>query len=272
MNRLDELERLQKLKERGTITEEEFIIEKKKLLNNYQNSDEDNSNSNQENIRQENIVNANVCVKCGNTVFKGDRFCVKCGTKVSKVKNLTSYNQQNQDPIKIKFSHLIIGIILAIFVIIIVVALLSNEDKSNIDNTNNSNISTSISKENIDEGKTTISNNKLSLKDVQMNKKFTSLDEMNEVTQKIISCAWQYIKEVYPNAKWNHCTIYSEDGYGRFNLSINFVKSSTSEEASMESIIVWVKDINNDDLGYYYNYNYTYYTEWGTPLPENIGE
>ena len=40
----------------------------------------------------------------------------------------------------------------------------------------------------------------------------------------------------------------------------------------MESIIVWVKDINNDDLGYYYNYNYTYYTEWGTPLPENIGE
>lgn len=108
MNRLDELERLQKLKERGTITEEEFIIEKKKLLNNYQNSDEDNSNSNQENIRQENIVNANVCVKCGNTVFKGDRFCVKCGTKVSKVKNLTSYNQQNQDPIKIKFSHLII--------------------------------------------------------------------------------------------------------------------------------------------------------------------
>ena len=70
MGRLDDLERLQMLKESGTLTQEEFEQEKKKILN------ADIVKENVEHIEQE--AN-NVCVNCGSAIFEGDKFCGTCG-------------------------------------------------------------------------------------------------------------------------------------------------------------------------------------------------
>ena len=48
----------------------------------------------------------------------------------------------------------------------------------------------------------------------------------------------------------------------------NYVKSTTSEQASIDGRMVWVKDINDDTkMGYYYSGSvFAGSNGWGTPL------
>ena len=64
MGRLDDLERLQKLKESGTLTQEEFEKEKYKILNNIGNEDKN----------KENIVKDKDCNKYDNELSEEDKF------------------------------------------------------------------------------------------------------------------------------------------------------------------------------------------------------
>lgn len=144
MGKLDDLERLQKLKECGAITEEEFEIEKKKILNNdveivedayidnFEETITEEGKEDQANIEKK--INNKICSKCGNEPLKEDKFCCKGGNKV--VNSNTENVSKNKEPIKIKFSHLIIGLILVIFMIVLVVTLSRNSGKSNIYNIN----------------------------------------------------------------------------------------------------------------------------------------
>lgn len=102
MSKIDELEKIQKLKEEGVLTETEFENEKNKILkkdvkpeevtnNITENIDKEEKNKNNEN----NSSNINttkkqkkkkVCKKCGNEIQEGEKFCGKCGTEVKKFK------------------------------------------------------------------------------------------------------------------------------------------------------------------------------------------
>lgn len=139
MDKLEKLEKLQKLKECGAITTDEFEQEKKKILaddvevvNNNEikedikietceDSIEDKINE-QANI--ETSLNNNVCIKCGNILFEEDKFCGKCGNKVST---------DNKKVIKVKFNHLLIGIIICI-VIVTGIIFLNKPEKVEVQN------------------------------------------------------------------------------------------------------------------------------------------
>ena len=112
-------------------------------------------------------------------------------------------------------------------------------------------------------------NNKLSLDNVQMGIAFTDVNNINEETKKILAKAYSYVTDLYPNAKWIEAKITAKDGYGRYVVFMKFVKSSVSENVSGENIVVWVKDINTDNMGYcIYPGAGDYRNGWGTPLTD----
>lgn len=265
MGKLDDLERLQKLKESGAITTDEFEKVKNKIL-----ADDveviDTNNQIKEDVKpidnKEIVTNQinRTCNKCGNELLEDEKFCGKCGNKV---------NTNNKNVIKIKFNHLIIGFIAVILIIILSTTLTNkgnttdlNKDNINIE-TENKESNTNIKNENI-----------LSLDDVQMNT-FTNFTQANETTQRIFYAGWSYITgrqyNGYPNAKMYRVSIMDKDNYGRFKVNYYFAKSPTSETGTSETVYVWIKDINDfKKMGYYYYWGQD--IGWGTPLPDNIGE
>lgn len=84
-----------------------------------------------------------ICKKCGNEIKDGEKFCGKCGIKA----NITQQGNTisgNDEPIKIKFNHLLIFIIcIVIFVGIIIVA--NNKKEQQLES--NTNVSSEKSNE-----------------------------------------------------------------------------------------------------------------------------
>lgn len=83
MSNIDELEKIQKLKEKGILTETEFEQEKKKILDNNA-KENTNINSKISNIKERVNKGKKIkkCKKCGNEIQEGENFCGKCGNKV----------------------------------------------------------------------------------------------------------------------------------------------------------------------------------------------
>lgn len=122
MGKLDDLEGLQKLKESGAITTDEFEKVKNKILD-----DDveviDTNNLIKEDVKpidnKEIVTNQinRTCNKCRNELLEDEKFCGKCGNKVNT----------NNKNVKIKFNHLIIGII--IFILLVVGIILLSESR-----------------------------------------------------------------------------------------------------------------------------------------------
>lgn len=87
MSNIDKLEKIQKLKEQGVLTETEFEQEKKKILSNNP-KEETNINSKMNNIKEKVNKSKKIrkCKKCGSEIHEGEKFCGKCGTEVKKFK------------------------------------------------------------------------------------------------------------------------------------------------------------------------------------------
>lgn len=124
MSIIDELEKIQELKVKGILTEEEFEKEKYKILNNGKIADKAKKKvelverpkelaqeKSIKEIKQTKSVTTNkrkFCIKCGNEILEGEKFCGKCGTK-------TKLDIEKKTKIKyIKISVIIVCII-AIF-------------------------------------------------------------------------------------------------------------------------------------------------------------
>jgi len=214
MNKIDKLERLQKLKESGALTNEEFETEKQKIL------DVNNQKANKNN--------------------------------------------------RVKIILIIIFLTIVLITFICLVGQnswkgSSEQDIQNIESTTNTNIS------NTDTSNEAISNtSELSLDDVQSNVTFYSFKNMNEATKRVFMAGWLYITERsyegYPNAVLNQAWIIQQDGYGRFGINYSFLKSPNSSDGTeVETVYVWVEDINDwEKIGYYYYYGQD--IGWGTPM------
>lgn len=205
------------------------------------------------------------CKNCGNEIKGEEKFCGKCGNKIEiEVKtNTTTNNADNKKNLKVKPIYIVIGIIVVIFVIALGISM-SNNNSSVIESASStSNTSTKNT-----------ANSKLDLNNVQMNTVFTSLSDMNSVTKKVANCALSYLNYFYPNFNWSNMQIKDKDGYGRYWVVVNYVKSSASEKGNVAGIMVWIKDINDDNkMGFYYSGGVAQKSNgWGTPLPDNIGE
>ena len=201
------------------------------------------------------------CKKCGNEISNGEKFCGKCGTKV-EINNSNENISVDKNKIRnVKPAYIVGGVIAVIFIISICVTI--NNNKSSTITSANNGSSTSTS-----------STNKLSLNDIQMNTEFTSSSGMNSATQKVTNCALSYLDYFYPNFNWSSMKITLKDGYGRYWVAVNYVKSSASEQGSVAGIMVWIKDINdNNKMGYYTSGSVVQKSNgWGTPLQDNIGE
>ena len=99
MGKLDDLERLHKLKESGAITTDEFEQEKKKILSSNEEVIED-TNQIKEDVKSidkkgivtdqvkivEDITTNRICNKCGNELLEDEKFCGKCGNDVNAKK------------------------------------------------------------------------------------------------------------------------------------------------------------------------------------------
>lgn len=97
MSIIDELEKIQELKVKGILTEQEFEKEKYKILNNGKIADKTKKKvelverpkelaqeKSIKEIKQTKSVTTNkreFCIKCGNEILEGEKFCGKCGTK-----------------------------------------------------------------------------------------------------------------------------------------------------------------------------------------------
>lgn len=120
MSSLDDLEKIQKLKEKGILSEEEFEAEKKKILNMDNNS-----------------VKNNICKKCGAELEDRAIFCGKCGSKVQKtfIENLKTNKK---------------WLIIILVIIIVVIGIVYNSEmniKSDYNSSNNENSTTKDSEE-----------------------------------------------------------------------------------------------------------------------------
>lgn len=114
MGKLDDLERLQKLKECEAITEKEFEIEKKKIL-----ADDI------EVVNEDTPLTKKVCSKCGNELFEEDRFCGKCGNKVNEEainEKMKTNKVSSKSPIKIKLNYAVL--VVAIITILLIGGIL----------------------------------------------------------------------------------------------------------------------------------------------------
>ena len=154
MSIIDELEKLQKLKKQGILTETELENEKKKILskdtkkektynNEPKNINEDEKKINKENKVQKNKKqnNKKFCSKCGNEIQEGEKFCGKCGNKIkSSSQKLNTYQI-------IMLS--IIAIIILIGILLAIKKAFDKDETSNLNDTtttlNNSNTSSQVS-------------------------------------------------------------------------------------------------------------------------------
>ena len=86
MSNIDELEKIQKLKENGILSEEEFEKEKAKILN--VNSDTEKTIKDEKRKESKIFKNKKIknCKKCGAETEKGATFCGKCGSRIKGVK------------------------------------------------------------------------------------------------------------------------------------------------------------------------------------------
>lgn len=160
MSIIDELEKLQKLKKQGILTETELENEKKKILSKdtkkekTYNNEPKNINEDEKKINKENKVqnininkkqnNKKFCSKCGNEIQEGEKFCGKCGNKIkSSSQKLNTYQI-------IMLS--IIAIIILIGILLAIKKAFDKDETSNLNDTtttessSNSNISNETSK------------------------------------------------------------------------------------------------------------------------------
>ena len=89
MSNIDELEKLQKLKEEGVLTDTEFEAEKKKILNNNvkkKTSINSKIGEIKKNVKEKKNKKIKKCKKCGNEIQKGEKFCGKCGAEIKRFK------------------------------------------------------------------------------------------------------------------------------------------------------------------------------------------
>lgn len=119
-------------------------------------------------------------------------------------------------------------------------------------------------------GNTNITTNSNDLDNVEMNKVFTSenIESANDSTKTVILSAMAYLNEMHPNFMWTTTKITQKDGYGRFWVVTNYVKSSTSETADVDGRMVWIKDKDDpNQCGFYYYGSVVQKSNgWGTPL------
>lgn len=86
MSKIDELEKIQELKEKGILSEEEFEKEKAKILNanlNTEKTIKDEKKKESKILKNKEIKH---CKKCGAETEEGATFCGKCGTRIKGVK------------------------------------------------------------------------------------------------------------------------------------------------------------------------------------------
>lgn len=216
------------------------------------------------------------CSKCGKEIEQDMQFCIHCGNKVSfpsstehrenKVNLSSSTKKSNSKVNKIVKIELIV--FLSVIVISVIVALSSSVKQKDISKENfnaNSSIETEEEKQS--------ASNILTLDDVKL-ETYTSIDQMNEATQRVAGIGWIYITErpykAYPNAKWTKIRIGAKDNYGRFLVHYTYITSEYSSEATeIESIYVWVKDINDfNKMGYYYSPIRP--SDWGKPFADEV--
>lgn len=146
MSVIDDLEKIEKLKEQGILTEEEFDNEKNKILNKStkveenniktQKSDEKiipNNNTEEQKIQRPNKsvkeYKKRVCKNCGNEILEGEKFCGKCGHKVDE-KNIKTKQ------------YIIIGIIAVVIIVATLLIILINNSKEQDDKVNENSNST----------------------------------------------------------------------------------------------------------------------------------
>lgn len=71
------------------------------------------------------------CKNCGNELEENEKYCGKCGTKVenniSNVETKSNENTDNKEPIKIKFTYFIIGIVI-LFLIPVCMVFIKNSN------------------------------------------------------------------------------------------------------------------------------------------------
>lgn len=193
------------------------------------------------------------CRNCGNEIKETEQFCGKCGTPVGGGKGKNT-----------KSKKVIIIAIICILAVIVVAFLLTKNNKDAEPKNINSN--TLIETEEEKQSASSI----LTLDDVELGT-YTSLEQMNEATQRVAGIGWTYITgrtyKPYPNAKWTKVIIANKDDYGRFLVNYTFMKSVySSEAAETESIYVWVEDINDfNKMGYYFFKP----SDWGKPFTDN---
>lgn len=173
MGKLEDLEVLQKLKESGAITDDEFQKVKNKILaddikaidSNNKIKEDVNEINHKESVtdqlkEQANIetsINNKVCIKCGNEIKEGNTFCTNCGTSVNKV-------QKNSKLKEYKIPIIIIIIWIVITCIIVGIQVIINKrDNTNYIN-NEVNTNTNITSNN-DKAVVQKTDNKLSIID-----------------------------------------------------------------------------------------------------------
>ncbi len=151
MSVIEDLEKIQKLKEQGILSEEEFETQKQKILGKDVKKEQFTNNATKyinkvmKNINQKikkcktifiNKTNRkhkkNFCINCGNELKKREKFCGKCGTK--RIVNKENY---------------ILGMI-AICIVLLICVIIYNKYNANVNNNiTNSNISETQSNETI---------------------------------------------------------------------------------------------------------------------------
>lgn len=246
MGKLDDLEKLQKLKESGALTEDEFKIEKQKILN----SDFLDANKKEPHIKnKENSHQVN--------------------------KNSLNNSNKSDNPIKIKFSTCLIIVLIVFLVFIGLIKVFTQNSildaaKKAKENTSKSQEQEQLRLQNSEPIVTEKNTKNLSSEDVQVDKKFTDSSSMNDATSLVCTIAWEPIKSEFPNAKWNYAKILLSDGYGRFIVEVNYVRSSVSERADTTYVYLYVKDFEQRlGINLMWGPDYTFYTKsynWGSPL------
>lgn len=214
------------------------------------------------------------CSKCGKEIEKDMKFCIHCGSKVifhsstenyeSKVDFASSTKKSNSRVKKIVKIELIVFLVVIVISVIIAFGLTVNQKNISKENINsNSPMETEEKKQS--------ASNILTLDDVKL-ETYTSIEQMNEATQRVAGIGWTYITErpykAYPNAKWTKIRIGAKDNYGRFLVHYTYITSEYSSEATeIESIYIWVKDINDwSKMGYYYSTMRP--SDWGKPFTD----
>lgn len=190
-----------------------------------------------------------VCKNCGNEIEENAVYCSKCGNKIKP-------NNKNK-----KKCYILIIIVLLIIGILGIILINSN-NKNNLTTTSNTSIQNNTSNN-------TTTDKKITADDVKVNKIITST-HTDDATDLVCTIAWQPIIKTFPNAKWNSMKIIDADGYGRYIVDVDYVRTQVSETGDNTYVYVLVKDFN-ERLGKpliwgpdYYNFTNSY--DWGKPI------